>query len=308
MRMNAILIAALVVSVPSAHAAESSGKPPMAMEHGGHDHAAMGGMTGMGKPAAWTSLPMLKTRMSGETREQKVITAMPQNIVVGNIDAWSNNLKDENAHRQLAMGMGGAKLDKPANGGFHWLAAREEQGDRVLVASSVYSFAGSGAKDPTAMFMQQKHELEIIPQPYPREHARYRADEDWKFVVHFNGAPLPGQKVMLETQNATKSEWVSDSDGVITVHLPDDFKAEEEKKESGKYSRGVPGADFVLAAEHVDGGKTYLTAFNGSYGKNAFDQRSLAMGLGFTLLGMIGAVPLLRRRKNGQKGEESENA
>lgn len=308
MRMNAILIAALAVSMPSVHAAESSATPPMAMKHGGHDHAAMGGMMGMGKPAAWTSYPMLKTRMSGENREQMVITAMPQNIVVNNIDAWSNNLKDENAHRQLVMGMGGAKLDKPSSGGFHWLSAREEQGDKVLVASSVYSFAGSGAKDPTAMFMQQKHELEIIPQPYPREHARYRADEDWKFLVHFNGAPLSEQKILLETQNGTKSEWRSDAQGLVAVHFPDDFKAEDEPGDAGKHSRGMPGSDFVLVAEHVESGKTYLTAFNGSYGKNAFDQRSLAMGLGFTLLGMIGAVPLLRWRKNGQKGEETGNA
>jgi hypothetical protein len=34
----------------------------------------------------------------------------------------------------------------------------------------------------------------------------------------------------------------------------------------------------------------------------------MAMGLGFTLLGMLGAVPLLRKRKNEQKAEEADNA
>src|SRR5512135_998856 len=228
MRMNAVLITALIVSMPAVYAAEGSGRPPMAMEHGGHDHAAMHGMPGMGggmtRPVAWTAYPMLKTRMSGENREQMVITAVPQNIVVSNIDAYSNNLQDQNAHGQLDMDMAGARLDKPASGGFHWLAAREEQGNKVLVASSVFSFAGSGAQDPTAMFMQQKHELEIIPQPYPREHSRYRADENWKFLVRFNGTPLPDQKVLLETQNGTKSETMTNAQGVATVHLPDDFK------------------------------------------------------------------------------------
>jgi hypothetical protein len=313
MIIKAILMAALFVFIPCAYGAGNSGKLPMAMDHGGHDLAPMDGMMGkgdMGKPDGWTSYPMLKTRVSGDARKQTLIMAVPQNILAGSIDAYSNNLKDENAHRQLAMSMAGAPLDTPASGGFHWLSVREEQGDRVSVASAIFSFAGGGAKDPTAMFMQQKHELEIIPQPYPREHSRYRADESWKFLVRFNGNPLPNQKVVLETQNRTRSEWVSDAQGLATVYLPDDFKREMDRKETGEPRRGMQGmqgSDFVLATEYSDSGKTYLTAFNGSYGKNAYDKRSLAMGLGFTLLGMMGAAPLLRQRKSGQKNPEAGN-
>jgi hypothetical protein len=298
---NVVLALNLLVA-PAAFAADM---PPA--KHGGHDHAAM--MQGMGKPVAWTLYPTLKARASGEDRETMKTTIMPQNIVAGSIDAWSNNVKDEKAHRQLAMEMGGAMLDKPANGGFHWLSAREEQGDAVHVASTVQPFGERGAKDPTAMFMQQKYELEIIPQPYPREHSRYRANEDWKFLVRFNGKPLSGQKVYLETSNGSMTEFISDAQGVLSIHVPDDFKAQEESKQAGGHNHGGrPGAELVLATEYVDGGKSYLTAFNSSYGPNAFDQRSLAMGLGFTLLGMIGAVPLLRQRKIAQKSEEAENA
>jgi len=64
----------------------------------------------------------------------------------------------------------------------------------------------------------------------------------------------------------------------------------------------------VLATEHAEGGKTYLTGFNSSYGPDAFDQRSLAMGLGFTLLGMMGAVPLLRQRKAATKATADQAA
>lgn len=300
MRDCGLLIALLAAATPPVSAADH------AAMHGGHDHAAM--MSMMAKPAAWTSYPMLKTRTSGENRDVAVTTAVPQNIVATNIDAWSNDLKDERGHRQLALDMSGAKLDKSASGGFHWLSAREEQADRVLVASTVYYYGERGAKDPTAMFLRPKHELEIIPQPFPREHSRYRADESWKFLLRFNGKPLPDQKVVLQTQNGTRSEWMSDALGVIAVRIPDDFKAEEEQKETGKHSHGMPGADFVLAAEYAADGKTYLTTFNSNYGKNAYDKRSLAMGLGFTLLGMIGAVPLLRQRKTGQKNEEADNA
>ncbi|HZW26387.1 MAG TPA: hypothetical protein VFF26_12980 [Gallionella sp.] len=256
------------------------------MEHAHHAHTMR----------SWTELPLLKAKSGGESRERMVVTVVPQNIVVDGIDAWSNKLVDEAGRRRLPLEMAGAKLDKPASGGFHWLAAREESGDTVRIASTVYYFGERGAENPTNMFMTQKHELEIVPQPYPREHSRYRANEDWKFLVRFNGQPVAGQMVILETQNGTKSVWVSDAQGVVTVHLPDDFKAETEGN-GGGHGHGRPGSDFVLAARRADGGKTYLTAFNAAYGKNAFDQRSIAMGLGFTLLGMLGAVPLLRHRK-----------
>jgi len=302
-----LTVAMIFSSLLSAAESEVSATPVRqsmtATEHFGH-----GGHSGMGKPRAWTGSPTLKTRMSGENREAMMITVVPQNIVADRIDAYSNNLKDENAHRQLPVEMAGAKLDKPEAGGFHWLSAREESADKVLVASTVYYFSNPG-KNPTAMFMRQKYELEIIPQPFPREHSRYRAKEDWKFLVRFNGQPLANQKVNLETRNGSKAELVSDAQGVITLHVPDDFKAVEESKAAGGHDRGIRrGSDFVLATEHAEGGRTYLTGFNSSYGPEAFDQRSLAMGLGFTLLGMMGAVPLLRQRKAVNKATADQAA
>lgn len=298
MKTNSMLIAILVSSIAVANASENpvaaSGVMPS-----GHDHTAM-----MGRPMAWTDLPILKAKMSGKTRETTVISIAPQNIVVANIDAWSNNLKDANAHRQLVMEMAGAKLDKPATGGFQMLTAREEQTDSVRVASTVYYFGERGAKNPTAMFMQQKNELEIIPQPYPREHSRYRANEDWKFLVRFKGQPLVNQKVNFETSNGSKVEALTDATGALSLHIPDDFKPVEEKKDGAGHDHGMRrGADLVLATEYVDGGKTYLTAFNSAYGEDAYDKRNLAMGLGFALLGMVGAAPLLRQKKNEKKAD-----
>jgi hypothetical protein len=263
------------------------------MEHAHHAHAVR----------SWTDLPLLKTKASGERRER--VTVVPQNIVADAVDAWSNRIADAAGRRRLPLEMAGAKLDKPASGGFHWLAAREESGDAVRVASTVYYYGERGAENPTDMFMTQKHELEIVPQPYPREHSRYRANGDWKFLVRFNGQPLSGQKIVLETSNGSRRELASDAQGIVVASIPDDFKAETAGKEAG---HGRPGADFVLAVEHADGGKTYLTAFNAAYGKNAFDQRSISMGLGFTLLGMLGAAPLLRRRKKSDASAQKDEA
>ena len=313
--LNAIFLAAPLMFSPLAFAAASAPavtQPGMAEgEHASHVEGAAAGKgwmgRGAGKPMAWTAFPTLKTRMSGEGREGRVVTVVPQGIVANSINAYSNDIKDARGHRQLPLDMAGAKLDKPEAGGFHWLAAREEQDGKVLVASTVYFFSGSG-KNPTALFMQQKHELEIIPQPFPREHSRYRANEDWKFLVRFNSKPLANQKVSMETQNGTKTKLVSDAQGVVTARIPDDFKAEVEQKTAGSHDHGRRSSDFVLATEHAEGGKAYLTAFNGSYGPDAFDQRNLAMGLGFTLLGMIGAVPLLRQRKPAKQAADAKQS
>lgn len=294
MTLNWILAAILVAVTLPVYAAED--KPA----NGEHDHAAM--MQGMGRSSSWTLYPTLKARTSGENGETTTVI-MPQKIVAAGINAWSSNLKDDNAHRQLALEMGGAMLDKPASGGFHWLSEREVQGDSVRVASTVQAFGERGAKDPTAMFMQQKYELEIIPQPFPREHSRYRANEDWKFLVRFNGRPLSGQEVYLETSNGSMSAFVSDELGVFSMHVPDDFKAtEQEETQAGGHNHGgKTAAELVLATEYVDDGKSYLTAFNSSYGPNAFDKRSFTLGMGFVVLGMLGAVPLLFQRNTGSR-------
>ncbi len=261
---------------------------------------------GAGKPMAWTAFPTLKTRMSGEGRERRVVMVVPQNIAASSINAYSNNVEGSGGHRQLPLEMAGARLDKPSAGGFHWLAAREEQADKVRVASAVHFFSERGGQNPTALFMRQKHELELIPQPYPREHSRYRANEDWKFLVRFNGKPLTNQKVLVETANGTKIDLVSNARGVVVVRIPDDFKKVVRQNAAGTHDHGRLSSDFVLATEHAEGGKTYLTAFNAGYGADAFDQRSLAMGLGFTLLGMIGAVPLLRQRKDKKQAPDAK--
>jgi hypothetical protein len=317
--MRNILLGAMVMAVSplvfaaaSAPAATQAQQDRAAGEHAGHTMPVLGSEAqgrvgkerGMSRPTAWTSFPILKAKMSGEGREGRSITLVPQGIVANSIVAYSNDIKDASGQRQLPFDMAGAKLDKPASGGLHWLAAREEQGDEVRVASTVYYFSNPG-KNPTAIFMQQKHELEIIPQPFPREHSRYRANEDWKFLVRFNSKPQANHKVSLETGNGTKAELVSDAQGIITMHVPDDFKSESGQKTAGEHSHGRRSSDFVLATEYREGGKNYLTAFNGSYGPGAFDQRSLAMGLGFTLLGMAGAVPLLRQRKSAKQAGDA---
>lgn len=306
-RVLRVVMVALPLLLISLGISANAGPQPERAKHGDR-HAGMElneKKHSMRDTVLWTNYPRLKIMMGGESRAQREVTLLPKNVVPNSIDAYSSNIKSPDAHRQLPYDLVTAKLGKSATGGFYWLSAREDQADKVTVASTVYYMSERGSKNPTAMFMQQKNALEIIPQPFPREHSRYRANEDWKFLVRFNSQPLAKQKVNVVTQNGSKIELLSDAQGIVTVHIPDDFKAIEVQKHTGGHNHGRRSSEFVLATEYAHAGKTYLTGFNNSYGPDAFDQRSLAAGLGFMFLGMIGAAPLLRNRRVAKKTAET---
>ena len=222
---NVCLIWALIMVLTRTGAFAAEGAPvttgtaPPAVQTR-HDNA------GMEQMLSWTGSPLLKIRKNaarggGQNSASTVI--VPENIAPDAIRAYSNRVKDKTGQRILPVETGAALLDKPASGGLHMLTAREERAGRVLVASTVYYFGRKASKNPTTMFMQQKNELEIIPQPYPGEHGRYRANEKWKFLVRFNSRPLAGQRVVFESQNGTRKEFVSDRKGVVSVLIPNDF-------------------------------------------------------------------------------------
>ncbi|MFY9260695.1 MAG: hypothetical protein WAO71_09330 [Gallionella sp.] len=285
MKMKWLGILWLGLSAPVWAETSASGVP-----HGHGEHAHHHGKHSGQSPTAWTTLPLLTVKMRGEARGN--VSIVPQNIVADRIDAYSNAATSPS--RPLALDMAGAQLDKPASGGFHWLTAREQQGNQVRTASTVYYFSHPG-KNPTAMFLKPKNELELIPQPFPREHSRYRANEDWSFLVRFKHQPLAQHQVQLLTQNGTTATFTSDAQGIVKVHFPDDFKAESAVS-AGQHSHGRRSSQFVLVTEQ-QGANHYLTSFNGQYGSDAFYQRDLGLGLGFMVLGMLSALPLLRQRR-----------
>jgi hypothetical protein len=191
----------------------------------------------------------------------------------------------------------------PKIGNYHWVVAREESPEAVKVASTAWYFGNPG-DSPKELLKAQKHELEIVPAPLPREHGRYRESEKWRFLVRFHGQPLAGQALKLETEFGSRSSFVTDAAGFATVLFPRDFKPAREEDEHAGHGRRY--GKFVLSAEKEADGKRYLTAFNLNYGEDADRNRSLGWGAAFGLIGMLAATPLLRRR-NGAQGE-SKNA
>lgn len=307
--MRFLIINLLFISITCcAHAADENHQG-MHDHHpdGAEMHVAAEGETGTARTNkvgrnSWSNYPMLSIKMGGASRASRTVSAVPQNFAAASIEAYSNNIDAADAHRKLDVDLSGGKFEQSSTGGFHMLIARGQNDAVIEVASTVYYNGERSARNPTEMFLQQKSDLEVIPQRFPREHSRYRANETWNFLVRFNGQPLADQRVNLETSNGTHAELKTDASGILTLKVPDDFKEPDlsAERKSGHDHGNRRGSDFVLAVRYSSSGKSYLTTFNSSYGPDAFNQRNLAFGVGFVLLGMIAATPLVRKRKEGK--------
>lgn len=267
-------------------------------------HAAPGQPAAAARPAmarSWTQQPLLLPGRNPRG-ERAAAILRPQGIAAANIAVYAPEGPTERLKVDYPVGQNGARIESaaPKIGNYHWVVAREETSEAVRVASTAWYFGNPG-DSPKDLLKVQKHELEIVPDPLPREHGRYRESEKWRFLLRFNGQPLAGQTLTLETEFGTRTAFVTDADGVATVLFPRDFQPAREEGEQAGHGRRY--GKFVLAAEKEADGRRYLTAFNLNYGEDADRNKSLGWGAAFGLIGMLAATPLLRR-KNGAQGEQ----
>jgi hypothetical protein len=64
----------------------------------------------------------------------------------------------------------------------------------------------------------------------------------------------------------------------------------------------------VLGTEREADGRRYVTAFNYAYSPDPERSRSVAWGAAFGMIGMVAALPLLRRRAATADFSEKTNA
>lgn len=258
------------------------------------------------RPAAriWTTQPLLLPGRSARG-ERAAALLKPQGIAVTSITVFASDGPAERLKTDYAVETDGAKINAvtPRIGNYHWVIAREESAAEVRVASTAWYFGNPG-DSPKDMLKTVKHELEIVPDPLPREHASYRESEKWRFLVRFNGQPLPSQPVTLETEFGSRTTTQTDAAGIATVLFPRDFKPADKKADGSHEGHGPRRAPFVLSTTKEADGRKYLTAFNLTYGQDADRNKSLGWGAAFGVIGMLAATPLLRRR-NGNGGNDN---
>lgn len=302
-----LLMASPVIAAGQSEQTAASGT---AMQHGQHARDGAGPVDGRpawnggsgsrpagGNAKAWTNQPIISPVMRRGARDRMSAGLVAKNLEPEAFEVFAPDSSVAGARRTVAVDPEATAIKAlPRLGNYYWITARQEKDDQVTVASTAHYFGEPGPA-PTRLLLEQKHELEIIPQPLPREHGAWRESEKWSFMLRFNGQPLANTALRMETEFGSKTGFVSDARGRVTVLFPRDFKPDEKQPGQGAHSHGPRRARFVLAAEHDDGGKHYLTAFNFTYSADPDRSRDLFAGVGFGVFGMLLAMPLLRRRK-----------
>jgi len=258
-------------------------------------HAAPGQPAASARPGnerSWTAQPLLLPGRAVRG-ERASATLNPQGIAAAHVTVFAAEGPAERLKVDYPVDAEGARIASatPRTGNYHWVVAREERGSEIRVASTARYFGNPG-DSPRELLKTPKHELEIVPAPLPREHSHYRESEKWSFLVRFEGQPLAGQALKLETEFGSRSVFLTDATGHAIVLFPRDFRPQE----AGTEGHGRRRAQFVLSTAKESEGRSYLTAFNHAYAQDADRNRSLGWGAGFGLIGMLAAVPLLRRR------------
>jgi hypothetical protein len=238
----------------------------------------------------WTDLPVIVP--AGPRAERGKISLRAHNLRAAELLVFAPDGPPAPTQVQATDSRWVVGPSSPDKGGHHWLTARETTPTEVITASTAWTFPSKGDA-PTKMLKQDKGGLEIVPALLP-EHGGMREGEDWEFHVRFDGTPLKGISVVLETESGTRSKAVTDARGVVRFAFPRDIDPASIDPKNGA-TRTRKG--FVLAAEHVHENLRHRTAFNFAYYPDLMRERSLSGGIGFLALGMLLGLPLLRRKE-----------
>ncbi|NGZ26798.1 MAG: hypothetical protein G8345_07905 [Magnetococcales bacterium] len=206
------------------------------------------------------------------------------------VHIFSPVMEKEVVVKPLNQGAGEVSL-AGGQGGYHWLAASWLEGEVERVATTAHFVALPGPS-PVSLLKAAKNPLEIIPQPLPREHQRYRGGETWPFLLRFAGEPLVDKGVVLYSQGQTPVTFRSDQTGMVRVTFP---IPDEKASHGGKHGRHGPQFPFVLEVTHRQGERGYATTFAHSHGPH--HGRDLPYGAGLGLMGFVLGSFFLHRRR-----------
>jgi len=211
---------------------------------------------------------------------------MLENAEGASVTLWKPDL----TRQPLTLSQGGFALRGSGMDNYHAIVVERWWGDsKESLIRYEYLFGRPSKHSPRELAGAVKTELEIAPDPIPREHYRYYSDQTWGFQLRMHGLPAAGIPLTLRTQNGTTLEAVSDDTGRVSFHLPDDFP----DVVSGH--RDTRSAAFTISAEKRESGIAYHTTLAADYHLNPSHWQSTPLGMlaaGFGLLagGLLGRV------------------
>lgn len=177
---------------------------------------------------------------------------------------------------------------------YHALLAVRESGTLTEVAIRYLFLHGKPTgNSPSELTHSDKAELEIVPNPLPREHWRYASNQNVEFLVRFRGRPLGNFPVSVATSNGSQMDARTDANGRLRIEVPDDFAVVK----AGR--RNNPPAEWRIEVSHEDAGGRFKTVFSAAYHADPSHWQPLSWGLAAVAGGMLfsGVINLRRRRR-----------
>ena len=149
----------------------------------------------------------------------------PKQFTLSNSDGavvtlWKPDLKT----RVLQPEMDVITLPPTGMDNYHAVIAERDWGDaKEAIIRYEYLRGKPSGQSPTRLTSALKTELEIVPDPIPREHSHYFTGQEWSFILRYKGQPVQDQEVRMETSNGSSLRAVSDRSGHLAFRIPDDF-------------------------------------------------------------------------------------
>ncbi len=148
---------------------------------------------------------------------------------------------------------------------------------------------------PRELLAALKTDLEIVPDPLPREHYRYHANERWGFRVRFRGAPVAGATVSLSTEHGSELQADSDAAGRVSFLLPDDHPQVKPGRRANK------PAEMTLRVEHSDPDRLYATRLGAVYHADPGHWQSVPWGVGVAAIGLLAGLVVSPKAGKGKR-------
>jgi hypothetical protein len=221
----------------------------------------------------------------------------PKKLMLSNAQGAKVTLWKPDLTTQLLEPEHGAfTLPKTGMDNYHAIVAEKDWGGvKEAVIRYEYTFGPPSKRSPSELAAAVKTEFEIVPDPIPREHYRYHADQTWGFILRLHGDPVAKIPVIFESENGSRLEATSDQSGRVSFHIPDDFPDIVEGE------RDRRSAAFAITAETSDDGIEYQTMLTSDYRMTPSHWKSTELGLLVAGIGLITGGLIGRVRKEDKK-------
>ena len=183
-------------------------------------------------------------------------------------------------------------LPKSDTDNYHALIATSNYNNvKSTVIRYIYRHGKPSGHSTSELTKINKTDLEITPDPVPREHSRYQSNEYWQFLIRFQGLPLIDHLVILTTDNGSKLQLLTDKHGKVNFLIPDDFPNMVDNVRDKRQQ------EMHIETSISQGEKTWVTRLDVDYAINPAHWQSTDWGTLVMALGFIAGAISIRFKK-----------